>query len=141
VRVVRSRSSFPASTTDPWSRRPWRPLGRRSRHLDYVFPLDADDLLAPDGLHTLRAVLDADRDAAAAWASVQSFGDLDHVHRARPSLDPWQVSYQNHLPICSLYRRTALLEVGGWQLPGGYEDWDLWSRSPSKAGKGSVSPR
>jgi hypothetical protein len=28
--------------------------------------------------------------------------------------------------VCSLYRRTALLEAGGWQLPGGFEDWDLW---------------
>jgi len=98
---------------------PARMAGVRATGADYVFPLDADDLLAPGGLDRLRAVLDADPDAAATWGSVESFGALDHVHRSRPSLDPWQVSYQNHLPICALYRRSALLEVGGWQLPGG----------------------
>jgi hypothetical protein len=71
-------------------------------------------------------VLDRHPEAVAAWGSIQSFGDLEHVHRSRPSLDPWQVSHQNRLPICSLYRRTAVLDAGGWQLPGGYEDWDLW---------------
>src|SRR5512132_1425979 len=30
------------------------------------------------------------------------------------------------LPLSCLYRRSALIEVGGWQLQGGYEDWDLW---------------
>ena len=43
-----------------------------------------------------------------------------------PSLDPWQLSYQNHLPLSALYRREVVLAHGGWQLDGGYEDWDLW---------------
>lgn len=114
--------------------------GVRATGADYVFPLDADDLLARGGLDRLRAVLDADPDVAATWGSVQSFGALDHVHRSRPSLDPWQVSYQNHLPICALYRRSALLEVGGWQLPGGYEDWDLWMSLAERGWKGVGVP-
>ena len=48
------------------------------------------------------------------------------VQPSLPSLDPWQLSYQNHLPLSALYRRAAVLEAGGWQLDGGYEDWDLW---------------
>ena len=73
---------------------------------------------------------------AAAWGSVQCFGALEYVHRSRPCLDPWQLSYQNHLPIGSLYRRSALLEAGGWQLPGGYEDWDLWMTFAERGWKG-----
>jgi glycosyltransferase involved in cell wall biosynthesis len=117
VRVLRQVNEGPA---------PARMAGVRATDADYVFPLDADDLVAPRGLERLADVLDRNPDVAAAWGSIQSFGHLEHVHRSRPTLDPWQVSYQNHLPICSLYRRRALLDAGGWQLPGGYEDWDLW---------------
>lgn len=131
VRVIHQANAGPA---------PARMAGVNATGADYVFPLDADDLLAQDGLRRLRRVLDADPDAAAAWGSVESFGALDHVHRSRPSLDPWQVSYQNHLPICSLYRRTALLEVGGWQLAGGYEDWDLWMALAERGWKGIGIP-
>jgi glycosyltransferase involved in cell wall biosynthesis len=105
---------------------PARMAGVRATEADYVFPLDADDLVAPGGLKRLADVLDRHPEAAAAWGSIQSFGQIEYVHESRPTLDPWQVSHQNHLPICSLYRRTALLDAGGWQLPGGYEDWDLW---------------
>jgi hypothetical protein len=100
--------------------------GVRATEADYVFPLDADDLVAPGGLKRLADVLDRHPEAAAAWGSIQSFGQIEYVHESRPTLAPWQVSHQNHLPICSLYRRTALVDAGGWQLPGGYEDWDLW---------------
>ena len=117
IRVIRQANEGPA---------PARMAGVRATAADYVFPLDADDLVAPRGLARLAEVLDRNPDAAAAWGSIQSFGHLEHIHRSRPTLDPWQVSYQNHLPICSLYRREAVLESGGWQLPGGYEDWDLW---------------
>lgn len=99
-----------------------------------------ETIVVDDGLRRLRDVLDSRPEAAAAWGSIQSFGDLDHLHRSRPMLDPWQVSYQNHLPICSLYRRTALLEAGGWQLPGGYEDWDLWMSLAERGCKGIAIP-
>ena len=114
--------------------------GVRATDADYVFPLDADDLVAPRGLERLAAVLDCNPEVAASWGSIQSFGHVEHMHRSRPTLDPWQVSYQNHLPICSLYRRTALLDVGGWQLPGGYEDWDLWMSLAERGWKGIGIP-
>lgn len=115
---------------------PARMAGVQATGADYIFPLDADDLLAPGGLARLAAVLDRHPEAAAAWGSVQCFGALEYVHRSRPCLDPWQISYQNHLPIGCLYRRSALLEVGGWQLPGGYEDWDLWMTFAERGWKG-----
>lgn len=117
IRVIHQMNEGPA---------PARMAGVRATETDYVFPLDADDLVAPGGLKRLADVLDRHPEAAASWGSIQSFGQIEYVHESRPTLDPWQVSHQNHLPICSLYRRTALLDAGGWQLPGGYEDWDLW---------------
>jgi glycosyltransferase involved in cell wall biosynthesis len=131
VQVIHQVNSGPA---------PARMAGVRATDADYVFALDADDLLAPGALGRLRSLLDVHPGVAAAWGSIQSFGALEHVHRSRRSLDPWQVSYQNHLPICSLYRRSALLEAGGWQLPGGYEDWDLWMSLAERGWKGVGIP-
>jgi len=34
-----------------------------------------------------------------------------------------------------------LLEVGGWQLPGGYEDWDLWMSLAEQGWKGVGVPK
>jgi glycosyltransferase involved in cell wall biosynthesis len=131
VRVIRQTNQGPA---------PARMTGVRATDADYVFPLDADDLLADGGLRRLADVLDRHSDAAAAWGSVHCFGELDYVHASRPSLDPWQASYQNHLPLSSLYRRSALLEAGGWRLPGGYEDWDLWMAFAERGWKGIGIP-
>ena len=131
VRVIHQVNEGPA---------PARMAGVRAAHADYVFPLDADDLVAPGALRRLSDLLDRHLEAAAAWGSIKSFGHLEHVHRSRPTLDPWQVSYQNHLPVCSLYRRSALLEVGGWQLRGGYEDWDLWMSLAERGWRGVGIP-
>jgi glycosyltransferase involved in cell wall biosynthesis len=119
---------------------PARMTGVRATGADYVYPLDADDLLAEGALRRLSDVLDRNPEVAAAWGSVACFGELDYVHRSRPSLDSWQVSYQNHLPVGSLYRRSVLIEVGGWQLPGGYEDWDLWMSLAERGWKGIGIP-
>lgn len=49
-----------------------------------------------------------------------------HTRETAEVLDPWQITYFNDLPVASMIRREVLLEVGGWQLPNGYEDLDLW---------------
>jgi GT2 family glycosyltransferase len=119
---------------------PARMTGVRATDADYVFSLDADDLLARGGLRRLRDVLDRHPSAAAAWGSVSTFGAIEYSDPCRPCLDPWQSSYHNHLPVGSLYRRSALVEVGGWQLAGGYEDWDLWMTLAERGWKGIGIP-
>jgi hypothetical protein len=98
-------------------------------------------MLAPGGLRRLGEVLDRHPEAAAAWGAVQNFGEVEFVgDRSPPSLDPWEITFQNHLPIGSLYRRSALVDVGGWQFPGGYEDWDLWMSLAERGWKGIGIP-
>jgi len=93
------------------------------------------------GLRRLKDVLDRRPEAAAAWGSVWSFGAVEYSgDRARACLDPWEIVYQNHLPLSCLYRRSALIEVDGWQLPGGYEDWDLWMTLAERGWKGIGIP-
>jgi glycosyltransferase involved in cell wall biosynthesis len=117
VRVLRQTNRGPG---------PARMAGWRATRAEYALPLDADDRLAPGALRRLRSELERNPRAVAAWGSARHFGSLDFVQPSLPSLDPWQLTYQNHLPLSALYRREAVLRAGGWQLDGGYEDWDLW---------------
>ena len=117
VQVLRQPNGGPATA---------RMTGVLATEARYVFPLDADDRLLPGGLRALRDALERHPRAVAAWGSTRHFGSLDFVQHSLPSLDPWHVTYQNRLPLSALYRRDVLVAVGGWQLEGGYEDWDLW---------------
>lgn len=92
---------------------------------DYVFCLDADDRLLPGALSALAAALDADDGLALVWGDYRLFGERSWRQVTAPTLDPWQVSYQDDIPATILIRRSALLEAGGWELRGGCEDWDL----------------
>ncbi|MBV8257542.1 MAG: glycosyltransferase family 2 protein [Actinobacteria bacterium] len=91
----------------------------------YVYPLDGDDLVEPGSLAVLADALDRDPQAGAAWGDVRVFGHVELVQRSGPALDPWRISYLNDVTTGALIRREALVGVGGWQLRGGYEDWDV----------------
>jgi glycosyltransferase involved in cell wall biosynthesis len=103
-----------------------RMAGVRATTAPYVLALDADDILEPGAVARLADALDASPRTAAAWGWYQRFGDESTIQPTAPTLDAWQISYQNELPATALLRRTALEEAGGWELRGGYEDWDLW---------------
>lgn len=103
-----------------------RMTGVAATSAPYVYPLDADDGIAPGALTRLADALDADPDAAVAWGDQQLFGDVDLLSPRARTLDPWAITYLNGLPVSSLVRRTELEAIGGWVVKGGYEDWDLW---------------
>jgi glycosyltransferase involved in cell wall biosynthesis len=107
----------------------------------YVFRFDSDDLLEPGALQELSDALDADPFAVAAWGDLETFGLTCFRVPSVPALDPWFVTYASLLPASSMFRRTALLEVGGWQLRGGYEDWDVWMALAERGYRGVYVPR
>ena len=92
---------------------------------DYVFCLDADDRLLPGALAQLASALDDDDGLALTWGDYRLFGEHSWRQETAPSLDPWQISYQNDVPASVLVRRSVLVSDGGWELRGGYEDWDM----------------
>lgn len=102
-----------------------RMSGVRATTAEYVFCLDADDRLLPGALSALGTALDDDPALALVWGDYRLFGEHEWRQPTAPSLDPWQISYQNDIPASVLVRRSALEAAGGWQLRGGYEDWDL----------------
>lgn len=107
----------------------------------FVFRLDADDLLEPGAIKALADALDANPTAAAAWGDLQTFGLTSLRVPSNPVLDPWHVTFTNQLPSCSMFRRSALLDVGGWQFRGGIDDWDLWMSLAERGYSGVYVPR
>jgi glycosyltransferase involved in cell wall biosynthesis len=99
-------------------------LAATSRPLVYV--LDADDVLVPGALDAMTATLVAAPEAGFTWGDYEVFGDLSGRYRSPARFLPWTLTYVNPYPVCSMFRRSALEQVGGWQLASGYEDWDLW---------------
>jgi glycosyltransferase involved in cell wall biosynthesis len=102
-----------------------RMTGLRATQCEYVFCLDADDRLIAGALPQLSRALDADDELALVWGDYCLFGDHSWRQETAPTLDPWQISYQNDIPASVLIRRSVLLDDGGWELRGGYEDWDM----------------
>lgn len=92
----------------------------------FVFPLDADDLAVAATLTRMADRLEAAPEAAACIGDYEEFGDHEVRRFVPESLDPYRVAYVNEYPVTSLFRRSALLDVGGWRPGAGYEDWDLW---------------
>jgi glycosyltransferase involved in cell wall biosynthesis len=103
-----------------------RMRGVRATTAEYIYPLDADDLAVAPSLTIMADLLDADPGAAACAGDYVEFG-AQRNHRTVPAgLDPFRVAYVNEYPITALFRRSVLLETGGWRPVAGYEDWDLW---------------
>jgi glycosyltransferase involved in cell wall biosynthesis len=112
-----------------------RMTGVEATTAPYVQPLDADDALAPGALAALADALDSSA-AVMAWGDVEIWGELQATIAIGRRLDPWLIAHLNTLPVASLVRRDALLEVGGWQLRNGYEDWDLWMSFAERGWRG-----
>lgn len=132
VDVVRQENGGPGAA---------RMAGVRATTARYVFPLDADDALAPGALSELADALDADPSLSAAWGDERTFGRLSGRVRAADHIDPWLLTHLNELPLAALLRREVLLQTGGWQLRSGYEDWDLWMTLAERGARGRRIPR
>jgi hypothetical protein len=106
----------------------------------YVVCLDADDRLDPEMLARCAAVLDADDGIALAYPRTAEFGDSEQLH---PHLD-WSLAHLvrcNFLPCCTMYRRAAFLDAGGYNTNvRGYEDWDLWLGIAATGARGRPAP-
>jgi glycosyltransferase involved in cell wall biosynthesis len=107
----------------------------------FVVALDADDRFAPGAVTDLADALDRDPTAVAAWGDVQFFGATRRLRKHERSLDAWLITYQNRIPVMTMIRRDALLEVGGWRTGIAYEDWDLWMAFAERGWNGIRIPR
>jgi len=117
-----------------------RMAGVAATSAPYVSALDSDDLEAPGALTALADALDADPGLSLVWGDVRNFGDNTVLRRLGRSLDPWLITYVNELPADAMMRREALAATPGWELKGGYEDWDLWLSFAERGFRGAHVP-
>jgi glycosyltransferase involved in cell wall biosynthesis len=96
---------------------------------EYVLPLDADDILAPDYAARAVTVLQSTPEAGVVYCKLQTFGAGSWTWEPPPGWTLRQLMHANQLPNEALYRRTC------WERAGGYaarvffgEDWDFWVR-------------
>lgn len=108
----------------------------------YVMRFDSDDLLEKGAVGALADALDQEPDAAVAWGDFQTFGLTTFTVPGPPAFDPWLLTYVNLVPGSgALIRRSALDSAGGWRLPDGFEDWDLWMSFAELRHTGIYVPR
>lgn len=105
-----------------------RMAGVEATSAPYVYPIDSDDRITPYSLSALADALDRSPDnVAASWGTASSFGKVKVVYKQVAStIDPWRITHSAGISYSAMYRREALMSVGGWSLRGPYEDWDLW---------------
>jgi glycosyltransferase involved in cell wall biosynthesis len=132
IRVLRKANAGPASA--------WM-AGVHATTAPYVMPFSSDDVLLPGATHLLANALDSHPEASFAWGDVETFGLASGYRPSVPTLCPWLVTYANCIPAYSLFRRTVLLEVGGWEYVNAQEDWDLWMRLAAYGACGIHVPR
>lgn len=118
-----------------------RNTGFRLARSEYVFVLDADNLVYPTCLATLRDALVAS-DTAAAYGILEVFGRGESLL----SYLPWQVDrlvQGNYVDAMAMLRRSAWRDAGGYdESPAepfwSWEDYELWLRL-AEAGRSAVS--
>lgn len=94
---------------------------------DYIFPLDADDIMKENCLEVVsRWVEETGADIIA--PSFKSFGVNNQEFNLQDGVTLDHQLSANHIGYFSTIRRSKLLEIGGYnpKMKWGWEDWDAW---------------
>lgn len=108
---------------------------------DYIFVLDADNIIYPRCVERLTETLE-NCDASFAYCYLEKFG----VESGLLSDRPWDVEMLrrgNYIDAMSLVRRSAWLEVGGYSTDmtvNGWEDFEFWLKIADRGGRGVLVP-
>jgi glycosyltransferase involved in cell wall biosynthesis len=110
---------------------------------EYIFFLDADDIIEPTCLETAeRALDDAPKDVGYIYSQMLLFGATTGLLNVRPYSLRSLLSNKSYIGVDSLYRRSVLLEVGGFSdaMAEVYEDWDMHLSIAEKGYRGLFVP-
>lgn len=121
-----------------------RNLGIERARGEYVFILDADNMIYPHALSRLTQALDEAPDAKFAYGIIEQFNDAGPVDLV--SFLPWdpeRLRYGNYIDAMAMLRRSAVEAVGGYLLDPrlyGWEDFALWCAFAQRGWTGVLVP-
>lgn len=107
---------------------PARNAGVSAARGEYIFPLDADDLLRGHWIDRGLEILSANAKVGIVYGDCEFFGAETGCWK--PGLfDADRLMEENYIPVSALFRRRIWEENCGYDgtMPvQGYEDWDFW---------------
>jgi glycosyltransferase involved in cell wall biosynthesis len=94
---------------------------------EYILPLDADDMIAPQFLEKTHALLSSRPDLGFVSTKALFFGDINKIW-PRAAFNPHQLFIKNQQGNTTLYRKEMWQDVGGYteSMIHGYMDWEFW---------------
>ncbi|MBE9119553.1 glycosyltransferase [Tychonema sp. LEGE 07199] len=96
---------------------------------EYIMPLDADDILAPNALICLLEICLKSQVPCIAFGSYQLFGgNENHTIPSYDLYSPKNIKQSNMICTSSLYHKSVWNLVNGYkaEMKEGYEDWEFW---------------
>ena len=108
---------------------------------EFLVCLDPDDRFRPTYLEKAVLYLRSHPDVSIVYPWQQTVGAKEERWQTH-DLDPTQIAFSNHLPVCSVLRREVFTETGGFsqEMAGGVEDWELWTHAADLGFQGRVIP-
>ncbi|TDQ19577.1 GT2 family glycosyltransferase [Algoriphagus boseongensis] len=136
LKILTKENAGPASA---------RNLGVKHSNGQFLLFLDSDNLIRPEYIGKALKVFNQDTGVGMVYSRPAFFGDTSEsltVFETREfSLD--KLLEGNYIDMCSLIRRDAIMELGGFdEHPDliGFEDWDLWIRLGQTSWKSVFMP-
>lgn len=121
-----------------------RNLGIEHARADYVFVLDADNEVHPDGLRALADALDREPEAHFAYGLIRTVGPSGPMGLLSwAPWDPWWLRIDNYIDAMAMLRRASVDEAGGYttnEALYGWEDFELWCNMASRGMAGTLVP-
>lgn len=108
---------------------------------DFLMFLDCDDRLERHAVALLLYALRENPTCSYAYPYQRFFGDQELVW-ATQAFNAYDLLWSNHPTVCSLIRRSAFEEAGGYkpEFFYGYEDWELYLRLSGRGHYGLCVP-
>ncbi|MEG4391938.1 glycosyltransferase [Microcoleus sp. BROC3] len=106
-----------------------RNTGIAAANGQYIMPLDADDILAPNALICLLEICLKSKVPCVAFGSYQLFGgNENHTIPSYDLYSPKNIKQSNMICTSSLYHKSVWNLVNGYkaEMKEGYEDWEFW---------------
>lgn len=102
---------------------------------DWIFPLDADDMMKENCLETIQKHIKDDVDIIS--PSFKCFGLANVEVIIHPGIELHHFKDANRIGYFSAIRKSKLLEIGGYspKMTWGYEDFHLWINLLSRGAK------